>query len=56
MQKADTKLSLVWFSKIQVSDNDMLISIPLFLWKLVAGSFSNKPYAAFSMLYVSVWL
>ena len=55
MQKADRELSLVWFSKIQVSDNDVLISSPLFLWKLVAGSFSIKLYAAFSLLYVVVW-
>ena len=54
MQKADTKLSLVWFSKVQVGDNDVLISSPLFLWRLVAGSFSNKLYVAFSLLYVVV--
>ena len=54
MQKADTKLSLVRFSKIQVSDNDVSISSPLFLWRLVAGSFSNKLYVAFSLLYVVV--
>ena len=54
MQKADTKLWLVWLSKIQVSDNYVLISSPLFLWRLVAGSFSNKLYVAFSLLYVVV--
>ena len=54
MQKADTKLSQVWFSKIQVRDNDVLISSPLFLWGLVAGSFSNKLYVAFPLLYVVV--
>ena len=55
MQKADTKLSLVWFSKIQVSDNDVLISSPLFLWRLVAASFSNKLYAAYQLTYVVLW-
>ena len=54
MQNPDTKLWLVWFSKIQVSDNDVLISSPLFLWRLVAGSFSNKLYVALLFLYVVV--
>ena len=54
MQKADTKLLLVSFSKIQVSDNYVLISSPLFLWRLVAGSFSNKLYVAFPLLYIVV--
>ena len=54
MQKADTNLSLVWFSKNQVSDSYVLIGSLLFLWRLVAGSFSNKLYAAFSLLYVVV--
>ena len=54
MQKADTKLSLVWLSKIQVSDDDFLISSPPFLWRLVAGSFSNKLYVDFPWLYVVV--